>query len=119
MCIKVQLNRLCLRRFTLVAAVCSAIIVILTIATANAGVRVRYADLNPSELTNADGQIVLHMSVPIKRVTPEQVSLTAGCFRIGDDKRQYNSYHAKRTITVSNGVSCARTRYSRPIWAAS
>ena len=76
MCIKVQLNRLCLRRFTLVAAVCSAIIVILTIATANAGVRVRYADLNPSELTNADGQIVLHMSVPIKRVTPEQVSLT-------------------------------------------
>ena len=76
MCIKVRLNRLCLRRFTLVAAVCSAIIVILTIATANAGVRVRYADLNPSELTNADGQIVLHMSVPIKRVTPEQVSLT-------------------------------------------
>lgn len=76
MCIKVQLNRLCLRRFTLVAAVCSAIIVILTIATANAGVRVRYADLNPSELTNADGQIVLHMSVLIKRVTPEQVSLT-------------------------------------------
>lgn len=76
MCIKVQLNRLCLRRFTLVAAVCSAIIVIITIATANAGVRVRYADLNPSELTNADGQIVLHMSVPIKRVTPEQVSLT-------------------------------------------
>ena len=76
MCIKAQLNRLCLRRFTLVAAVCSAIIVILTIATANAGVRVRYADLNPSELTNADGQIVLHMSVPIKRVTPEQVSLT-------------------------------------------
>ena len=76
MCIKVQLNRLCLRRFTLVAAVCSAIIVILTIATANAGVRVRYADLNPSKLTNADGQIVLHMSVPIKRVTPEQVSLT-------------------------------------------
>ena len=76
MCIKVQLNRLRLRRFTLVAAVCSAIIVILTIATANAGVRVRYADLNPSELTNADGQIVLHMSVPIKRVTPEQVSLT-------------------------------------------
>ena len=75
MCIKVQLKRLCLRRFTLVAAVCSAIIVILTIATANAGVRVRYADLNPSELTNADGQIVLHMSVPIKRVTPEQVSL--------------------------------------------
>ena len=76
MCIKVQLNRLCLRRFTLVAAVCSAIIVILMIATANTGVRVRYADLNPSELTNADGQIVLHMSVPIKRVTPEQVSLT-------------------------------------------
>ncbi len=76
MCIKVQLNRLCLRRFTLVAAVCSAIIVILTIATANAGVRVRYADLNPSELTNANGRIVLHVSVPIKRVTPEQVSLT-------------------------------------------
>ena len=76
MCIKVQLNRLRLRRFTLVAAVCSAIIVILTIATANTGVRVRYADLNPSELTNADGRIVLHMSVPVKRVTPEQVSLT-------------------------------------------
>ena len=76
MCIKVQLNRLCLRRFTLVAAVCSAIIVILTIATANTGVRVRYADLNPSELTNANGRIVLHVSVPIKRVTPEQVSLT-------------------------------------------
>ena len=76
MCIKVQLNRLRLRRFTLVAAVCSAIIVILTIATANTGVRVRYADLNPSELTNADGRIVLHVSVPIKRVTPEQVSLT-------------------------------------------
>ena len=76
MCIKVQLKRLCLRRFTLVAAVCSAIIVILTIATANAGVRVRYADLNPSELTNANGRIVLHVSVPIKRVTPEQVSLT-------------------------------------------
>ena len=75
MCIKVQLKRLCLRRFTLVAAVCSAIIVILTIATANAGVRVRYADLNPSELTNANGRIVLHVSVPIKRVTPEQVSL--------------------------------------------
>ena len=46
------------------------------IATANAGIRVRYADLNPSELTNADGRIVLHVSVPIKRVTPEQVSLT-------------------------------------------
>ena len=76
MCIKVQLNRLRLRRFTLVAAVCSAIIVILTIATANTGVRVRYADLNPSELTNADGRIVLHMSVPVKRVMPEQVSLT-------------------------------------------
>ena len=76
MCIKVQLNRLRLRRFTLVAAVCSAIIVILTIATANTGVRVRYADLNPSELTNANGRIVLHVSVPIKRVTPEQVSLT-------------------------------------------
>lgn len=76
MCIKVQLKRLCLHRFTLVAAVCSAIIVILTIATANAGVRVRYADLNPSELTNANGRIVLHVSVPIKRVTPEQVSLT-------------------------------------------
>ena len=76
MCIKAQLQQLRLHRFTLVAAVCSAIIVILTIATANAGVRVRYADLNPSELTNADGQIVLHMSVPIKRVTPEQVSLT-------------------------------------------
>ena len=76
MCIKVQLKRLCLRRFTLVAAVCSAIIIILTIATANGGVRVRYADLNPSELTNANGRIVLHVSVPIKRVTPEQVSLT-------------------------------------------
>lgn len=76
MCIKVQLNRLRLRRFTLVAAVCSAIIVILTIATANTGVRVRYADLNPAELTNANGRIVLHVSVPIKRVTPEQVSLT-------------------------------------------
>ncbi len=76
MCIKVQLNRLRLRRFTLVAAVCSAIIVILTIATANTGVRVRYADLNPSELTNANGRIVLHASVPIKRVTPEQISLT-------------------------------------------
>lgn len=76
MCIKVQLKRLCLRRFTLVAAVCSAIIVILTIATADTGVRVRYADLNPSELTNANGRIVLHVSVPIKRVTPEQVSLT-------------------------------------------
>lgn len=77
MCIKVvQLKRLRLRRFTLVAAVCSAIIVILMIATANAGIRVRYADLNPSELTNADGRIVLHVSVPIKRVTPEQVSLT-------------------------------------------
>lgn len=76
MCIKVQLNRLRLRRFTLVAAVCSAIIAILTIATANTGVRVRYADLNPSELTNANGRIVLHVSVPIKRVTPEQVSLT-------------------------------------------
>ena len=76
MCIKVQLNRLRLRRFTLVAAVCSTIIVILTIATANTGVRVRYADLNPSELTNANGRIVLHVSVPIKRVTPEQVSLT-------------------------------------------
>ena len=76
MCIKVQLNRLRLRRFTLVAAVCSAIIVILTIATANTGVRVRYADLNPSELTNANGRIVLHMSVPVKRVMPEQVSLT-------------------------------------------
>ena len=76
MCIKVQLKRLRLRRFTLVAAVCSAIIIILTIATANAGVRVRYADLNPSELTNANGRIVLHVSVPIKRVTPEQVSLT-------------------------------------------
>lgn len=76
MCIKVQLNRLRLRRFTLVAAVCSAIIVILTIATANTGVRVRYADLNPYELTNANGRIVLHVSVPIKRVTPEQVSLT-------------------------------------------
>jgi len=76
MCIKAQLNRLCLRRFTLVAAVCSAIIVILTIATADTGVRVRYADLNPSELTNANGRIVLHVSVPIKRVTPEQVSLT-------------------------------------------
>lgn len=46
------------------------------IATANTGIRVRYADLNPSELTNADGRIVLHVSVPIKRVTPEQVSLT-------------------------------------------
>ena len=77
MCIKVvQLKRLRLRRFTLVVAVCSAIIVILMIATANAGIRVRYADLNPSELTNADGRIVLHVSVPIKRVTPEQVSLT-------------------------------------------
>ena len=76
MCIKVQLNRLRLRRFTLVAAVCSAIIVILTIATANTGVRVRYADLNPSELTNANGRIVLHVSVPVKRVMPEQVSLT-------------------------------------------
>ena len=76
MCIKVQLKRLCLRRFTLVAAVCSAIIVILTIATANAGVRVRYADLNLAELTNANGRIVLHTSVPIKRVAPEQVSLT-------------------------------------------
>mgnify|MGYP000353858654 FL=1 len=77
MCIKVvQLKRLRLRRFTLVAAVCSAIIVILMIATANTGVRVRYADLNPAELTNANGRIVLHVSVPIKRVTPEQVSLT-------------------------------------------
>lgn len=77
MCIKVvQLKRLRLRRFTLVVAVCSAIIVILMIATANTGIRVRYADLNPSELTNADGRIVLHVSVPIKRVTPEQVSLT-------------------------------------------
>lgn len=76
MCIKVQLNRLRLHRFTLVAAICSAIIVILTIVTANAGVRVRYANLNLSELTNADGRIVLHMSVPVKRVTPEQVSLT-------------------------------------------
>lgn len=76
MCIKVQLNRLRLRRFTLVAAVCSAIIVILTIATANTGVRVRYADLNLAELTNANGRIVLHTSVPIKRVAPEQVSLT-------------------------------------------
>jgi len=46
------------------------------IATANTGVRVRYADLNPAELTNANGRIVLHVSVPIKRVTPEQVSLT-------------------------------------------
>ena len=76
MCIKVQLKRLRLRRFTLVAAICSAIIVILTIATANAGIRIRYADLNPSELANTDGRIVLHMSAPIKRVTPEQVSLT-------------------------------------------
>ena len=77
MCIKVvQLKRLRLRRFTLVVAVCSAIIVILMIATANTGVRVRYADLNPAELTNANGRIVLHVSVPIKRVTPEQVSLT-------------------------------------------
>ena len=76
MCIKVQLKRLCLRRFTLVAAVCIAIIVILTIATANTGVRVRYADLNPAELTNVNGRIVLHTSVPIKRVAPEQVSLT-------------------------------------------
>lgn len=75
MCIKVQLKRLRLRRFTLVAAVCSAIIVIFTIATASTGVRVRYADLNPAELTNANGRIVLHMSVPIKRVAPEQVSL--------------------------------------------
>ena len=75
MCIKAQLNRLRLHRFTLVTAVCSAIVVILTIATASTGVRVRYADLNPAELTNANGRIVLHTSVPIKRVTPEQVSL--------------------------------------------
>jgi len=76
MCIKAQLQQLRLHRFTLVAAVCSAIIVILTIATASTGVRVRYADLNPAELTNANGRIVLHTSVPIKRVAPEQVSLT-------------------------------------------
>lgn len=75
MCIKAQLQQLRLHRFTLVAAVCSAIIVILTIATASTGVRVRYADLNPAELTNANGRIVLHTSVPIKRVAPEQVSL--------------------------------------------
>ena len=75
MCIKVQLHQLCLHRFTLVAAVCSVIIVILTIATADTSVRVRYADLNPAELTNANGRIVLHTSAPIKRVTPEQVSL--------------------------------------------
>lgn len=76
MCIKAQLNRLRLHRFTLVTAVCSAIVVILTIATASTGVRVRYADLNPAELTNANGRIVLHTSVPIKRVAPGQVSLT-------------------------------------------
>ena len=75
MCIKAQLQQLRLHRFTLVAAVCSAIIVIFTIATASTGVRVRYADLNPAELTNANGRIVLYMSVPIKRVAPEQVSL--------------------------------------------